>query len=257
MKYAMWEISEDTLFAYYANENIVIKLENSPFPHGWWPCNVESNESVCVVTGICLFDASWRVQFKALKDGQKGTKRSLALPREREEACKFILRGREIEKIYYPVFPTVYAKKILAFQKWGLEFINSKKRIVEVHYHLPRNEYLAYCNLLPSPWREKMLKVVVEESERVHSLVKESLCEWPLKIHWGRSDPPESFIVHYIRSLVESDIMICGLEDLVELRIPLAASRQTGRLIPVMVGMLGIPHPYFKTSEEDWVELEL
>jgi hypothetical protein len=248
LKYAAW-----TLYGHKAHhpDGITVSLNDGEFPWGWWPSEPVLTGSATVVMGICFFDARWRVQFKNPKPGQKGALRSLALPREREEAEEFLKRGREIERLLYPPFPTPYAQKIIEFQKWGLEKLGG---VVErVLYHVPLNEYLIYASMLPSPWKERMSEVIQKEAELVADLIRRHFAEWPLEIHWGGNNPPQSFVDLYIKAIEGGTVI--GLEELVELRLPLEASRQTGMTIPTVVGVLGIPHPYFKPPEEEVIEL--
>ena len=248
-KYVMWELHElnDITIAIYPKENIMLRLESSPFLHGWWPFMPNAGEAV-IVTGICLFDARWRVRFKPVKMGQKGAERSLALPREREEILEMISKGREIEAVYYPLFPTLYAKKMLEWQKWALEFMENSCGIepIKVLYHIPLQEYLVYCRLLPLNLKSKMEEIIKIETDKIIETVKETLGNWPIEFHLGEDNPPESFVKLYLYALERYNISIIGLEELVELRLPLEAMRKTNQVITTLVGVLGIPHPYFR-----------
>jgi len=251
LKYAAWTIENagDVYVATY--QDLTVHLKDGKFLWGWWPSEPAIAGSATVVTGICFFDARWRVEFKNPKPGQKGAVRSLALPREREEAEEFLKRGREIERVIYPPFPTPYAQKLIEFQKWGLEkLVGVVERVL---YHVPLHEYLMYASVLPSPWKERTEEVIQKEAERMADFVLRHLREWPVEIHWGGENPPQSFVDLYLRAL--RDGFVVGLEELVELRLPLEAQGQTGMTIPTMVGVLGIPHPYFRPPTEEVIEL--
>jgi hypothetical protein len=126
--------------------------------------------------------------------------------------------------------------------------------VERVIYHIPLKEYLSYCSILPPPWGERMAKVIQQEGERMADRVLRHLSGWPIEIHWGRIYPPYSFVELYIRASEESAKVI-GLEELVELRLPLEAGRQTGMTIPTMVGVLDIPHPYYERSQEEVIQI--
>jgi hypothetical protein len=256
MKYAAWTI-ENTGDKYVATyQDLTVYLRDGKLLWGWWPSEPTLAGSATVVTGICLFDRRWQLEFKNPKPGQRGAVRSIALPREREEAQEFLKRGREIERVLFPQFPTPYAQKLIDFQKWGLWKLRDLGVVVErVLYHIPRREYLCYCSILPSPWKEKMETVVKEQAQKIGELVSKELSEWPLEIHWGGENPPQSFVDLYVRALREG--FVVGLEELVELRLPLEASRQTRKTIPTLVGVLSFPHPYFRPPEEEVIALEL
>jgi hypothetical protein len=256
LKYAAWNLEETShgYKAHHPTEGITVSLNDGEFPWGWWPSEPVLTGSVTVVMGICFFDARWRVEFKNPKPGQKGAVRSLALPREREETEEFLKRGRKIERMVYSPFPTPYAQKIIEFQKWGLEKLGGM--VERVLYHVPLNEYFSYASMLPSPWKERMKEVIKKEAELMADWVRHHLRDWPIEIHWGGESPPQSFVDLYIRASEESAKVI-GLEELVELRLPFEAFRQTGRAIPTLVGVLGLPHPYFRPPEEEVIALEL
>jgi hypothetical protein len=260
LKYASWTLLEEKDgYGYIAvsNQGITVSLNtDGEFLWGWWPSEPAKDGHMTVVAGICLFDARWRVEFKNPKPGQRGAIRSLALTREREEAEELLKRGREIKRILYPPFPTPYAKMIVDWQKWGLKKLLDKVRVKRVSYHIPLQEYLYFCSILPSPWRESMEAVVINEAQKIEELVSKELSAWPIEIHWGGSNPPQSFVDLYVISIEDGGTVI-GLEELVELRLTLEAKRQTGRTIPTLVGVLGLPHPYFRPPKEEVIELEL
>jgi hypothetical protein len=137
---------------------------------------------------------------------------------------------------------------------WVLFIILVGIRVERVLYHIPLREYLQYSEMLPSPWKERMKEVVKQEAELVADLIRRHLANWPIEIHWGGESPPQSFVDLYIRASEESAKVI-GLEELVELRLPFEAFRQTGIIIPTVVGVLGIPHPYFRPPQEEVIEL--
>jgi hypothetical protein len=101
-----------------------------------------------------------------------------------------------------------------------------------------------------------MKQVIKQEAELMADLIRRQLAKWPIEIHWGGENPPQSFVDLY-RKAIEDGGNVVGLEELVELRLLFEAERQTGRTIPTLVGVLGIPHPYFKPPQEEVIELEL
>jgi hypothetical protein len=253
-RYRSWVIDEEKA---HNPEGITVILNADEFLWGWWPSEPEMTGPLTVVTGICFFDARWGLKFKHPKPGQEGTWRSLALRSGRDKSRELLARGREIEYITIPPFPTLYVKKMLSFQRLGLEKLGG---VVErVLYHIPFQEYLQYSEMLPYPWKSRMKAVLQEEAKLMAELIRNQLAKWPIEIHWGGKNPPQSFVDLYLRAIEGGGIVI-GLEELVELRLPFEVSRQTGMTIPTIVGVLDIPHPYYldhQSQDDEVIVIEL
>jgi len=68
-------------------------------------------------------------------------------------------------------------------------------------------------------------------------------------------EPEESFLSPYLRA--SQDTSWVGVEDLVEVRLSYESGLKTGRRVPVLGGVLGIPHPYILSEEGETMEINL
>jgi hypothetical protein len=75
--------------------------------------------------------------------------------------------------------------------------------------------------------------------------------DFPVEFFYGdpQLEPEESFLKPYLRACYDHNSWL-GVEELVELRLSWEAARRTGRFLPVLVGVLGIPHPYIDSASK-------
>ena len=126
------------------NELIKIRLfKAGELLEGWWP-SIPQDKRTLMITGICLWDARWQVEFEHVNKRNPPARRSLTLPLEREDAIKRIRNGARVVRIYYPLNFRVYHQATIAWQLRKIVQFNPK----QIAYHLPTKEYHDYVSAL-------------------------------------------------------------------------------------------------------------
>jgi len=85
--YPGWRISLKNSEAIRRVDDEIIKirlLKTGELLEGWWP-SIPRDKKTAMITGICLWDARWQVEFEHINKNNPPARRSLTLPpRERE-----------------------------------------------------------------------------------------------------------------------------------------------------------------------------
>lgn len=216
---------------------------------GWWGNPTQGKD---LVTGICIFDARWSLEFDNGKEA--GAKKSLSLPREREKAFKMIKKGRGVKTINIPTELGRYHRMMI---QWQVEkiFQLAPRRIL---YHLPVGEYEIFVQELEEVVGKKLpqlYNLLQDLSSKIKASFLDSLTrigidakrvEFINPLEMGAQNTDDSFgfpymFPHVFGMSVEN---MMGVEDLVELRILLRAKEERGHSIPVLCAVLEVPHPY-------------
>ncbi|MFA6383234.1 MAG: hypothetical protein WCX17_02325 [Parcubacteria group bacterium] len=249
--YGSWVVESEKAYL-KADPEVAISLcpsDAQAVSEGWWGYPTCEKD---LVSGICIFDARWALEFDNGKEA--GTRKSLSLPREREKAFKMMEKGRKIKNLYVPTELSAYHLKLLQWQVKKICQL-SPKRIL---YHLPVGEYEIFIQELETaagidlPW----LYVRLEEiSEKIKNYFLENLTrqgvdagkvEFIRPLEMGAQSTDDSFGYPYLfpYKFGMSPESMMGLEDLVELRILLRAKMEMNYDIPVLCAVLEVPHPY-------------
>lgn len=256
--YGSWVIEKGRAFLKSSPE-IEINLfpcKTGAIQEGWWGNPTQEKD---LISGICIFDARWSLEFENGKE--IGTKKSLSLPREREKAFKMIKKGRKIKSINVPDEIGKYHQKMI---RWQVEKICqlSPKRIL---YHLPAGEYEIFIQELEAVSNKEMsrlyailkklsnkIKISFLENLNWHGIDTKKI-EFINPLEMGARNTDDSFGLPYLfpHKLGMSPEDMMGIEDLVELRISLRAKKEMEYNIPVLCAVLQIPHPYMNRDDSD------
>lgn len=259
-KYASWTIDCKKEIAYTRScKNLSLKLTKNKivkFESQFGEINGAKN----IISGICLFDARWLLEFEAKHRNPAG-KNSLASPMEREKAFKKIKKGLAVKKIYYPIKPGEYHKKLINWQV--SKFNNLKpKRIL---YHLPTLEYHCFIETLENyltiklPTLKKCLELFAKNIKDMllfamdKNKINKNLLEIIQPMNMGATDPNKSFLLPYLHpkkfGIKKNDLI--GVEDLIEIKLSTLSKKETGYQIPTILAIIDIPHPFLNKNIND------
>jgi hypothetical protein len=234
--------------------NITLDLQRStesPLYEAWWPSPPSSIPEV-VISGCCLLDGRWQIEFLPRAKKAKAACRRISHTQDREDAIKRLRNGHKASRIYMPTCLTEYHNALVTWQVQQLK----KWPGCHVYYLLPRSEYHYYVSQLEHELGiqcPKMHELLDDFADLVKEEVLMQLIGSNVEVtfispmaDWGAKSPLESYLSPYIRAseLCEDPSRIVGLEDLMENYLPREASVITGKKIPLLGGIVGNPHPF-------------
>jgi hypothetical protein len=254
-KYCSWTIDGSSTTKELDGVQLAIPLVASTdgiVAEGYWPREFFRAETV--ISGICLWDWRWQVEF-AGQGKNPGAKRTLASLYERDDVYKKLARGKKLLEMRHPVDMGAYHRLFIPWLVKKLCVCQSGKLL----FQIPEMEYLGYLTNL-----EKASGLDLAEAKadlRLYaSMIKTELeaeiansINGGLEIIYidpmlvGAKDDKESFLYPYLfpeKFGVNREGLV-GIEDLVEVALSICASKQTGIITPVLCGVLGLPNPYF------------
>jgi hypothetical protein len=210
---------------------------------GWWPFPAEGRS--VAVSGVCLFDKAWRLQFAPRGKGNPPAVRTLALPSGRSEAYGWLRQGRRAEQLFVPVAPGRYHEALIRWQV--SEFLRLRPQ--RILYHIPLDEYRWYVGDL----EELLGRSLPTLRDRLDAFTKQVLAllteacgelanrlEFIRPMQCGAASPDVSYLFPYVRSdafgVTVDDLY--GIEDLTELGLSYEASARSGRVIPPCNGLV-------------------
>lgn len=228
---------------------------------GWWPHVAPTPEERTAISGICLYDNRWAVEFKrtSQKAEQPAVHRGLVINRDREDALKRLGHGQRLASITVPLYPGEYHRRLLRWQASAFNRLKPKR----ILFHLPLQEYHLYlaelekAAKLPLPWLHQQLDHFAQLLLALQaSIYGEELMGRVTVIHpleSGATSLEESWLFPYrhpqIFGVQPEELM--GVEDLPETRIAFSLRRELQREVPVLAAVLGDNHPYFSDLTQD------
>jgi len=264
--YGSWWISFDGKSAWRENPALNISLEQSNVSdielEGWWkerPRRVQT-----VISGSCLWGADWEIMCRRktkIKHQPNRYRRSLGLPREREELFGFLNDGFEVTQIHLPLQTGIYHKLLI---RW-LSVKFSELAPEQILFHLPRSEYHVYIDRIAQWVKPELLYRLHDELETFATIVEVELmknvadvgiCGDRITIidpSAVQGNPNGSFLLPYTNpeTFGVSPDGIVGVEDLAELRLAYEAHKRTRRSTPVLCGVLKMPHPHLEKDRSN------
>lgn len=223
------------------------RSESGVLYEGWWPKQPQAKPEV-VLTGICLWNASWALGF-ASKTGSS-VRRSPALPREREDAFNRIARGERVLEVVIPTELCVYHKLLI---DWQVRKIG-QLRPGRVLYHLPAQEYHQYIRDLEAKLgslpqlHEQLDGFVCKARIAIQEAFRATEIEFISPMNNGARTPMDSFLLPYLSPHLFGILpktRVVGVEDLVEVGLSASAFERTNMgPTPVLAAVLALPHPY-------------
>lgn len=226
---------------------------------GWWPHQPEQMQGRSVLSGICLYDNRWVVEFArqgANSERNPPARRSLVIPKDRDDAYKRLAQGQKLTQMQVPLFPGEYHKRLLTWQAARLRLLKPS----QVLFHLPVLEYHAYVTQLEELSGQTMSGAhqQVAEFTRLLMMLQSAVygpelmarISYIRPLELGAQTVEESWPFPYLHPEVfgvEPESLM-GLEDLAELRIAVTIKQTTGRTVPVLSCVMGEQHPYFQNE---------
>ena len=252
--------------------NVRLQAGHSALYEGWWPFSAEGRS--VAISGVCLFDKAWRLQFAPRGKGNPPAVRTLALPSGRDEAYRWLREGRCAEKLFVPVAPGRYHEALIRWQ--ASEFLRLQPR--RILYHVPLDEYRRYIGELEE-LLGRSLPVLRDRLEafthQVITLLTEACggfvdrLELIRPLQCGATDTEESYLFPYLRPDAFGATVddLYGIEDLTELSLSYQVFIRHRRVktfdisppfgagvlssvvtqpdaIPIRCGIIAVPHPY-------------
>jgi hypothetical protein len=251
-KYAAWKVDECRAVSGELSIPIVRDKHKQVYALGEY--GVFSSERTVAISGVCLFDARWSVEFSS------GGVRSIALPLDRLRVQERIQeRNFEVSRVIFPLTLTSYHTKLLRF----VSDVVAESKPDKLLFHIPKIEYQIYIQNLEKligkeiPKAQSILDEFVEKVESLFlaemkridfehfELIRPMCC--------GASSTEEAYSLPYQHPEVfgASKEMIYAIEDLVELKIALLTEQNLGYTVPVKFCVLDIPHPYVAFSKKN------
>lgn len=247
-EYGSWKIAPGMAIGPKGSIKIPLKRSNNEVLYeGWWPKQPQVRPEV-LLTGICLWDASWTLEF-APKSGSS-VKRSPALPRERNDAFERIARREWVMEIVVPTEPGMYHQLLINWQVQKARQLEPQR----VLYHLPVREYHCYIAGLEGKLGQLPLlhEYLDEFARKVRTAILGAFqpreIEFISPMDKGARTPVESFRLPYLKPDLFGILpktRVVGVEDLVEVGLSSSAYEETKvGPTPVLAVVLGMPHPY-------------
>lgn len=235
---------------------------------GWWGNAVLPDKPVGV-SGLCLWDARWQVEFVPQGKGSSkrpAPRRSLALPGDRTDVFQRLAAGQRIARIFLPPGPGVYHEQMLRWQADQIKLLGLERLL----YHMPLAEYCVYIRELIDvvgvdvvQQLEGMLTRYVDQLLRMQASIfgtSMDLVQYVRPLECGAGTVHESWAYPYLHpeAFGASSGQLVGVEDLNELRVLHEVRERTGREVPTRVAVLAEKHPYVdRTLRGDEVVINL
>ena len=278
MKYASWEIdpAANTATRKMPDGNIItIGLVPSSNPwalyEGHWQ-NVSNDDQKTVISGVCLWDARWQVEFLSAKTKNPPiVRRSLALPSGRDDIYLRLATAQRIIKMFCPLGLGMYHTRLIKWQSEKLQELPCER----ILYHVPLDEYHDYIEALearlgiPIPSAHDQLD---KFAQKIHDYIQDQfgslLCklEFIKPMRLGARNPEEAFLFPYSRpeKFSAAPEKVLGVEDLIEIPLSYEAWQNRDQWnaarispVPIVGAIIGIPTPYFNKELQDVETIEL
>jgi len=208
-----------------------------------------------IVTGICLWDARWKVHFDT------GAVIRPGIPDERA----LIDQNARPLLLEISAGPGEYPKRMIDFQEFAIGCIQRTNPRAVIHYHVPELEYLRYLDKipnLPEAVRAELGLELAQFASRLRNLISARIAG-KIEFVCPLLDNPEevgkiSQITgmeiensSYLWPYVSLGQPVLGVEDLVEFQQGVNAEKyfrlsgNASSLSAVLIGsVLSVPHPY-------------
>ncbi len=248
------------------DEEIAVPLTrcaNGASFQGWWgerPTRVHT-----AITGVCLWGCNWVVEFEPLARNGKPARKSLALPYSRDEAYERLHKGQRATTLYVPREPSAYHWRLISWIAETLKEFDPARVLM----HVPGPEYHGYH----AEFERRLGHGVSEGHEsldrfvkRIMEMIMDAIPSWlfsritfvnPFRL--GVTDSVDSYVLPYAapeRFGVTDLATLVGVEDMVEVRLAYEARARTGRMIPILCGVLKeegeANSPYLDNSLRDF-----
>lgn len=232
--------------------SVVLSSSYGVVCEGYWPSK-PSYQPEIILSGICLYTACWSVQLAAA-NGKTAPPRasSLALPGDMERLFQRIERGRAINYVEVPFSPGPYHYQLL---KWQADAMGRFSNIKEIRYDIPRYNYHNYISSFESavgrtlPRLHEEVEVFIAKLKRMMSkiwprelLAKVVFFEPTTEVHGDIPSSKDVDLFMYTDSIGSEKIL--GVEDLPQLSIAYQLAKTTDQVIPCLVTVLELPHPF-------------
>jgi hypothetical protein len=217
----------------------------------WNPDGQTIKEELNVaMTGLCIWSKYDCVfKFKPKGKGNPGAERSLSNPKDKADIFKRLHKGHHVEQIVISDNPfSLYQLKMIGWQADIVSHFGIKK----LYYALPVEEYLLTLKELENYLSKKCVEQIIQILNTHHDWLEEKInheisAEVEF-IHPMQLDNTMSVEQSYVWPYQNLEIDL-GIEEMEEVRIPYQAMKAGSTVPPILLGMLGMPCPYYERRE--------
>lgn len=263
VKYGAFTIKDDTGY-WNGDADVVIQMHKSASEHCqlegiWNPHHHELKDEYRVaMSGLCIwakYDCIFK--FKPKSKGNPGAQRSLSNPKDRADILKRLHHDQHVETIVMSREPFgLYQSQMIGWQAdTVLQF-----DIEKLYYALPIEEYTATLgelkNYLPPKCVEQIIEILNSHHDQLVTRITNDIktkVEFvnPMQMNSALS-LGESYTWPYENLSID-----LGIEEMEEVRIPYQAMKNGTTVPPILLGMLGVPCPYYELRHPDDERIEL
>lgn len=202
------------------------------------------------ITGSCIWGKyDCMFHFKPKSKGNPGAERSLSSPREREDILYRIQQGQKVDKILISSRPFgLYQTHMIHWQAGTVKRLD----IEHLYYALPVEEYSVtlkdLAHYLSGHCIAQMEDILNTHHHLLMEHIEKSIPGRVAFVYPMQQDPlltiEQSYVWPYQR--IEAEL---GIEEMEEVRIPYQAMKEGARIPPILLGLLGIPSPYYERRD--------
>lgn len=202
------------------------------------------------VSGLCIWGKYDCVfYFKPKGKGNPGAERSLSNPKDRLDLLRRLHHGQKLEQIVISSQPFgLYQSKMIGWQADTVRRFGVQK----LYYALPVEEYSltlkALEHLLPLHCVEQIAETLQTHHQQLEQKIVAAMGNVVEFIHPIQNDSTLSVEESYVWPYQHLDIEL-GIEEMEEVRIPYQAMKTGATIPPILLGMLGMPCPYYERRE--------
>ncbi len=254
VKYGAFHIYDDIGY-WNRDHEIQVKLTESPSEacqkEGFWNPGTKQlqTEYDVAMTGLCIWSKyDCLFKFQKRSKGNPGAERSFSNPKDRADLLKRLEEGHKIEQVTISGTPFgLYQSKLITWQAHTLRRFNIHK----LYYALPVEEYMMTLSELRKFLPHQCVEEIIEILNKHHDLLAEKICnevEAEVQFIHPMRHHDISVIDSYVWPYLNLDIDL-GIEEMEEIRIPYQAWKRGAEVPPILLGMLGVPCPYYERRE--------
>ncbi|MBF0135013.1 MAG: hypothetical protein HQL65_02145 [Magnetococcales bacterium] len=201
------------------------------------------------VAGLCIWGKyDCIVKFQKIGKGNPSAERSLSNPKDRADVLKRVINKQEIREVVISKHPFGdYQSNMIA---WQAETVQ-RFQINRLYYALPIEEYTAILDEIKTYIPEKLHREILDllnnhydqlKNKIINSMDAEVEFLYPMRNEI--LTPEESYVWPYQNLKID-----LGIEDLDEVHIPYQARKNGAHIPPILLGVLGIPYPYYERRD--------
>lgn len=251
-RYGAFNIVDD--IAYWNRDaDVKVKLKrnctsSSTYEGFWNPSQRElQNGYHTAISGLCIWGKyDCVLYFKPRGKGNPGAERSFSNPKDRVDLLKRLNIGQQLDRLVISKNPFgLYQSKLI---DWQAQVVR-RYHIKQLYYALPISEYLSILqdinSFLPIHFTNEIIQTLYIHQELLEQRIRSSIPTEVKFIHPMQYDDSLSVEQSYMWPYQHIELDL-GIEEMEEVNIPYQAMKSGALIPPVLLGMLGMPCPYYE-----------